>query len=391
MPIELRDALDQQLPAALRQQLTQHGFDQERLVTLASSLRTSAPSVRRDLRNRIRGPVFAPTPDEIPPVPPPDSRDARRLTAIGQGMLRRGEVAFCVMAGGMATRMGGVVKALVEAFDGRTFLALRLAENNYWSVRAGIPVPLWLMTSDATQPGIASALAKAPSHVRTFEQDLSVRLTSEGGLFLEDDGSPSTYATGHGDLPDALRRSGLLDAFRARGGKVVWITNLDNLGATIDPVILGSFVEARRPVMVEVCEKAPGDRGGIPVHAERHLQVLEEFRLPKDFDASEVPVFNTNTFLVEAEALATASISWNWFEVEKTVEGRVAIQFERLLQELTGALPSAYLTVPREGEESRFLPVKDFDELTRRRSTIELVARARGMLPARSNRTSEPS
>ena len=33
------------------------------------------------------------------------------------------------MAGGMATRMGSVVKALVEALPGRTFLDLRLAER----------------------------------------------------------------------------------------------------------------------------------------------------------------------------------------------------------------------------------------------------------------------
>ena len=132
--------------------------------------------------------------------------------------------------------------------------------------------------------------------------------------------------------------------------------------------------------MVEVCEKAAGDRGGVPVHAQGRLQVLEEFRLPRGFDAAEVPVFNTNTFLVSATALDTAQIRWNWFEVEKTVDGRTAIQFERLLQELTAAMPAAYVTVPRDGARSRFLPVKDFDELARRRVAIDAVARARGML-----------
>jgi UTP--glucose-1-phosphate uridylyltransferase len=179
---------------------------------------------------------------------------------------------------------------------------------------------------------------------------------------------------------EALRRSGFLRAFRKGGGKYVWIANLDNLGATIDPAGLGVFIQSGSDVMVEVCEKAAGDRGGIPVHAQGRLQVLEEFRLPSDFDASQVRVFNTNTFLVRADALETAQIEWNWFEVEKKVDGRTAIQFERLLQELTAALAATYIRVPRHGSSSRFLPVKDPDELGRRRAEIESVARTRGMI-----------
>ena len=91
-------------------------------------------------------------------------------------------------------------------------------------------------------------------------------------------------------------------------------------------------------------------------------------------------MFNTNTFLVRADALENADIAWSWFEVEKKVGNGAAIQFERLLQELTGALPSAYLRVPREGKESRFLPVKDNEELARRRGDIEAVMRSRGLL-----------
>jgi UTP--glucose-1-phosphate uridylyltransferase len=132
--------------------------------------------------------------------------------------------------------------------------------------------------------------------------------------------------------------------------------------------------------MVEVCDKVAGDRGGIPVHAEGCLQVLEEFRLPRDFDATKVTVFNTNTFLVRADALATAQIAWNWFEVEKKVDGRPVIQFERLLQELTRALPASYMRVPREGAAARFLPVKDLEELVKRGPQIEAVLRARGIL-----------
>ncbi|MGH7297672.1 MAG: UTP--glucose-1-phosphate uridylyltransferase, partial [Polyangiaceae bacterium] len=112
----------------------------------------------------------------------------------------------------------------------------------------------------------------------------------------------------------------------------------------------------------------------------RRLQVLEEFRLPPGFDAAAVRVFNTNTFLVRAEPLLGSHVRWSWFEVEKKVGERTAVQFERLLQELTAAMPAAYVRVPRDGVAARFLPVKDHDELARRRDDIRAVAAARGML-----------
>lgn len=371
------------LPPDVRALLEAHAFDAARVIALAADLQTSTSAEeRRDTRNRVRGEARAPAPDELLELPAIGSPEHDRLRALGAASIRRGELAFCVMAGGMATRMGGVVKALVEAFDGMTFLDVRLRENAVLGERAGRPVPLWLMTSDATEAPLRAALAErhAGSHVATFSQNLGVRLDPKGDVFLDDEGKPSTHATGHGDLPDALKRSGLLRTFVQGGGKTVWITNVDNLGATVDEAILGLFLErTSAEVMVEVCPKAKGDKGGIPVHAEGRLQVLEEFRLPRGFDAESVRVFNTNTFLVRAESLEKTAIPWTYFEVEKKVDGRAAIQLERLLQELTARLPSTYLRVSREGTASRFEPVKDMDELARRRDSIRAIAHARGI------------
>jgi UTP--glucose-1-phosphate uridylyltransferase len=372
------DALDKTLLA----RLATAGFDRERFLALAATLDGGDAAVRRRTRNCVKGAVEAPRPSEILRIDPEDAR----LRAIGEDAMKRGELAFCTMAGGMATRMGGIVKALAEVTNGRSFLAMRLAENRAATARAnGRAVPLWLMTSEATHDAIESALreAKAPPHVAAFMQNLSLRLTLEGRLFRDAAGAPSTYATGHGDLVDALRRSKLLDRFIDAGGKYVWIVNVDNLGASVDPVVLGRFIQShsqsQKDVQCEVCRKE-GDKGGIPVHAEGKLQVLEEFRLPPDFDPTTVNVFNTNTFLVRAEPLAKQALTWTFFEVEKKVDGKTAIQFERLLQEITAQMPTTYLEVPRDGAASRFLPVKDFDELAKRRANIEVVARARGMV-----------
>jgi UTP--glucose-1-phosphate uridylyltransferase len=235
------------------------------------------------------------------------------------------------------------------------------------------------MTSAATDGAIREEVAAHPrgAGVEVFEQDASLRLTPEGRLFRGADGEPSVYATGHGDLPDALARSGLLERFLAGGGRHLWIANLDNLGAGVDPLLLGWHAARSAPLTVEVVAKE-GDTGGIPVRWNGRPVVLEEFRLPAGFDAAAVPVFNTNTLLVDAAALQELEMPWTYFTVRKDVDGRPAIQFERLIGELTSGLESRFLMVPRSGAGSRFLPVKDADELDRRRP--EIAARMAAIL-----------
>lgn len=287
-----------------------------------------------------------------------------------------------MLAGGMATRMGGVVKALVEVLPGRTFLDLRLREMDALEARYGKRPPLWIMTSAATDAGIVQALGarRDGERIATFLQFLSLRLTPEGDVFFDEAGQPSEHASGHGDLPEALQRSGLIGRFVERGGRVVMVTNLDNLGGTLDPVIIGFHCAHGRPVTCEVVDKVGSDRGGIPVRVDGKPCVLEEFRIPRSFDPSSVRVFNTNVFHFDARTLAELSIPWTFFRVEKRVGGKPVVQFERLVNEVTSHLETRYLHVPRTGAASRFLPVKDTDELLARRAEIELVARSRGML-----------
>ena len=156
------------LPSALRARLSAAGFRDDRLVALSHALSDKAALFAK---NRLTGEVSPPSDGELLPLPEPGSAEHERLRALGQAAIDRGELAFCVLAGGMATRMGGVVKALVEAFDGKTFLDLRLAENTSAGKKAKAPVPLWLMTSEATDKAIREALAarNAPDHVATLK------------------------------------------------------------------------------------------------------------------------------------------------------------------------------------------------------------------------------
>lgn len=367
-----------QLPQVLVERLSARGFDPRRL--LEWSALVGQP---RDARNQLPGSVEPPHPEDIVDLPQVGSSPNILHTELGRQDLEAGRVALCVLAGGMATRMGGVVKALVEALPGETFLDLRLRELDAIQRRFGVRPPLWLMTSEATNGPIREALASknlpAGSEVATFEQCVSLRLKQDGGLFRDEHGEPSVYATGHGDLPDALKASGLLDRFIARGGKTVWIANLDNLGATIDPAVLGFHLAHGGPVTVEVVSKVGTDRGGGPVRWNGKRIIAEEVRLPTGFDPSKMPVFSTNTFLVRAENLANLGMKWTYVEVEKKVGDQKAVQFERIVNELTTALEPVMLRVPRDGVAARFLPVKDVAELEHRRGEIEAIARARGL------------
>lgn len=372
----LAEQLDR-LPPEVTQRLQHHGFDRARLERLGAALARGQID-----RGEVTGRIEPPAPGDVVEMPAAGTPEYRELEERGAAALRHGEVALVVLAGGMATRMGGVVKALVEALPGKTFLELRLAEVAMLERRYGKAPPLWLMTSAATDAGIKAALGsrRDGERVATFCQHLSLRLTRDGSLFLDANGHPSEHAPGHGDLPDALKESGLLKRFVDAGGTTLLIANLDNLGGTLDAAVVGFHLAHGKQVTSEVVEKLAEDRGGIPVRVDGKLRVLEEFRIPKSFDPGTVRVFNTNTFHVSARALLELDMEWRFFAVEKKVDGTPVIQFERIVNEITDVLSTVYLCPPRTGPGARFLPVKDPEELERRRSEIETVVRARGIL-----------
>ncbi|HEY4105879.1 MAG TPA: UTP--glucose-1-phosphate uridylyltransferase [Polyangiaceae bacterium] len=373
-------SLDEQLaklPPDVQATLQHHRFDPARFKKLARRLESESAE-----DNFVKGKIRPPNSEDLARLPNWDDPEYARLRELGAEALAHGQVALLVLAGGMATRMGGVIKALVEAVPGKTFLDLRRAEVRALERRYQAVPPLWLMTSHSTDAGIRAALGDdLDGHtIATFTQHLSLRVTPNGDIFFDDKGRPSEHAPGHGDLPDALKESGLLDAFVKRGGKVIMVSNIDNLGGTLDPVVIGFHLAHGKPVTSEVVDKLPSDRGGIPAYVDDTLCVLEEFRIPPSFDPATVRVFNTNVFHFGAQAILDLDIPWTYFTVRKKVGDKPVVQFERLVNEVTSYLPTAYLHMPRDGAASRFLPVKDNEELAARVPEILAAARARGII-----------
>lgn len=359
--------------------LDRYGFEDLPFDELCERLRSGEAGPEH---NRIEGRVEPPSEGDVRALPPVGSDARAALFKRGQEALSRGEVGVVILAGGMATRFGGAVKAGVKALQGLSFLEVKLRDVETTAKAADTRIPVFLMTSFATDEAIrALALtAEAPScDVSTFAQFVSLRLAPDGDLFVKEDGALSPYAPGHGDLTFALRRTGTLKRFRDAGGKILLMSNVDNLTATLDPAVIGAHLSAERAITVEVAPKERGDRGGAPARVDGKPQIVEAFRFPEGFDQDLIPVFNTNTLIFDAEAI-DRDFPLSWFAVHKTVDGKPAVQFERLVGQLTAFLDTVFLRVERHGPDARFQPIKTPEDLERRRKDNLTALKARGVL-----------
>jgi UTP--glucose-1-phosphate uridylyltransferase len=357
------------IPPQLAEVLERFRFDRIPFEELRRRLLEAAPDI--ESLHRISEPIEVPAEDVAQRLPAAGTAQRTSADALGRQALERGEVAAVVLAGGMATRFGSQVKALAPVLEGRdlSFLDLKLADLS----RLGVDVTL--MTSFATHDALAEAVRG--TDVQLAPQLVSLRLSADATLFIGDDGVPSPHAPGHGDLGDALLLSGALERYRRNGVRTLFVCNVDNVGATLDPALAGMHRELGGAVTAELVSKRPGDAGGLPVRrADGSLAIAEAFRVPEGFPHERFPLFNTNTLWIDLAALE-APADYTWCVARKSVDEREAIQFERLVGELTWWNPSRYVHVPREGAGSRFIPVKDEDDLAAAQEQIAALCRER--------------
>lgn len=361
-----------QLDADTRRILETYGFDEATFAALRERVREGSLSPESTV---VSDTVEPPDAEEIVRLPEPGDDGHGDAREAGLEALGAGAVASVVLNGGMATRFGGVVKGIVEAVDGRSFLELKIDQAARLASELGADVPVAVMTSFATDAPTRSFVAeRGLDEPVYFSQYVSLRLEADGELFRTAEGSPSLYSPGHGDLLPALRESGTLETLRARGVRYLMVSNVDNLPARLDPAVVGSHILAGRPMTVEVVENT-GDVGGAPAKVGGKSMILESMRFPKGFDHSTLPVTNVNTVTFDLEAL-DREFDLTWLYVSKKVEGRPAVQLEHLFHEASAHLETTYLQVPALGPHGRFLPVKTPDDLAQAQDTLrELMAR----------------
>jgi len=363
---------DIQLAPEDREALDRYGFDAKEFAALRAGVADGSLSPES---NRVRGTVEPPLPEDVTPLPEPGDPRYDEAREAGLALVGEGAVASVVLNGGMATRFGGVVKGVVEAVEGRSFLEIKLEQARRVGEELGADLPVAVMTSYATDAATRSFLReRGVREPLYFSQYVSLRLQPDGELFRTDDGRVSLYSPGHGDVLSAIRASGTLGALRDRGVRLIMVSNVDNLPARIDPVVVGMHVLSGRPMTAEVVGNE-GEVGGAPARVDGRVRLLESMQMPEGFDHSTLPVTNVNTVTFDVDAL-DRDFDLTWLYVLKSVGDRKAVQLEHLYHEASAFLPTTYLKVPALGPRGRFLPIKTPQDLVDAQPALrEILAR----------------
>jgi UDP-N-acetylglucosamine pyrophosphorylase len=270
----------------------------------------------------------------------------------GINSINNGEVAYCILGGGSGTRLGGQKSRAIVPGTNRTLLQHKL--DGMFIDGVSREFPTWVMTNHDDHIIRQHVVELGLFTVKCFDQFETYRLTPDNRLIFGSDGLPEMCPTGHGDVIPALQQSGMLDVFRAQGGKYVVVSNVDNALGVIDPMILGAHIRKQSKLTCEIVKREKHDVGGIPCLVDNMVQIVEPFQLADDFNIELAPWHNVNTMIINVDN-AFDRVQWKWYRIRKQLGSRIVLHHERPLGEMTACFETMYVNVPR---EERYLPVK---------------------------------
>ncbi|GID28729.1 UTP--glucose-1-phosphate uridylyltransferase [Paractinoplanes brasiliensis] len=316
--------------------------------------------------------------DELEPL-----RDVPRLEELPEPTAEQARevldrLAVLKLNGGLGTSMGLTgPKSLLEVKPGTSFLDVVAEQVSSLRERHGVRVPLVLMNSTGTRGPSMAALGRY-DNVLDFLQGREPKLRADDRMPVEWPADPELEwcPPGHGDLYTALAASGTLDRLLDAGVRWCFVSNSDNLGATVDARLAAWVAAEQVPFAMEAVRGTSADRKG--GHLARHGDrvVLRETAQVPDGDDSFTDVerwrfYNTNNLWIDLHALRDlqasdpAAPALPLIVNHKTVDPKdpsstPVIQLETAMGAAIGSIPGARaVLVPR----TRFAPVKTTDDL----------------------------
>ena len=294
--------------------------------------------------------------------------------------------------GGLGTGMGlEKAKSLLPVRGEDTFLDLIARQILRLRAQSNGAVPFMLMNSFSTSDDTAEHLAARFPQLggrETWEL-----MQNKVPKVLASSLTPAEWPTnpdqewcppGHGDIYACLVGSGWLDRLLGSGVRYAFVSNSDNLGATLDPAILAWFAASGMPFAMEVTRRTESDKKGghLAVRLrDRRFLLRESAQCPKadELHFQNIDLhryFNTNNLWIDLHALKReldandGLIPLPPIMNKKTVDPRDAsspavIQLETAMGAAIECFQGAgAIEVPR----TRFAPVKTTSDLLAVRS-----------------------
>jgi UDP-N-acetylglucosamine pyrophosphorylase len=225
--------------------------------------------------------------------------------------------------GGLGTGMGlEKAKSLLPVRGEDTFLDLIARQILLLRSQTGGEVPMFmLMNSFSTSADSAEHLAKRFPQMggRETWELMQNKVPKVLASTLEPATSPSSpdqewCPPGHGDIYACLAGSGWLERLLSSGVRYAFVSNSDNLGATLDPAILAWFADSGMPFAMEVTRRTESDKKGghLAVRlSDGRFLLRESAQCLKDDEKHFQDIdlhryFNTNNLWIDLRALKVA-------------------------------------------------------------------------------------
>ncbi len=343
--------------------------------------------------------------------------DARRgvpksLTQAAENCIAAGQIAVVTLAAGVGSRWtqgAGVVKALHPfcKFQGthRTFLELHLAKSRRTGKQYG-KYPAHVFTTGyltdrpirqsmssveyagqaIVSPGRSVGLRMIPTTRDLLfaweemaqqvldQQQEKVRQSARAALldWARAAGEASDYTdnlpmqcmhpVGHWYEVPNLLRNGVLKQLLAEQPKLRYLLlhNVDTLGASIDPEVLGLHIASGACLSFEVITRRIEDRGGGLAKVDGRMRLVEGLAMPSERDEFKLSFYNSMTTWIDIDRLLTA------FGLRRDMLDNASVVDEAIRQ--LGRRMPTYVTLKDvkkrwgNGQEDIF-PVSQFEKL----------------------------